>query len=63
MSLVDIAKHIVQIKTKSEENVFLKCANEHSLLVAVVIKGLMIWGLICHRNIPLWYVMTMLCEV
>ena len=59
-SLTDIAVHIYQIKRKSAGNFFLKCATSISLLVALVIKGLIIWESKCHQKSPgvIWW----LCE-
>ena len=51
-SLTDIAVHICQIKRKSARNFFLKCATSISLLVALVIKGLIIWESKCHQKSP-----------
>ena len=48
--MADIAEHICQIKRRSDGNFSLKRANEISSLVAIVIKGLMIWGSKCHQN-------------
>ena len=38
--MADIAEHICQIKRRSDDN----------FLVAIVIKGLTIWGSKCHQN-------------
>ena len=50
--LADTAGLICQIKRRFDGNFFLKCANEHSSLVAIVIEGLMIWRSKCHQNNP-----------
>ena len=41
-SLADIAEHICQIISRSDGNFFLS--------VAIVMKGLVIWGSKCHQN-------------
>ena len=56
-SLTDIAEHICQIKTNLIETSSWNALTSISSLVAVVIKGLTVWGSNCHQKY--WYVMAM----
>ena len=58
-SLTDIAVHICQIERKSAGNFFLECATSVSLLVALVIKGFIIWEIKMSPKIPCCYLMAM----
>ena len=51
-SLADIAVHICQMKRRSAGNFSCNALTSISLLVALVIKGLIIWESKCHQKFP-----------
>ena len=58
-SLIDIAVQICQIKKNLLETFPWNVLTSISLLVALVIKGLIIWESKCHQKMPWCYLMAM----